>query len=45
MVSGVLPGMSATKVFYEGFMRHRNVFIMVLMMPVVGMAAVIPIVI
>ena len=45
MVSGALPGMSATTVFYEGFKKHRNVFIAVLMMPVVGMVAVIPIVI
>lgn len=37
--------MSATTVFYEGFKRHRKLFIMVLMMPVTGMAAVIPIVI
>ena len=44
-MSGVLPERSATEVFYEGFMRHRNVFIMVLMIPVVGIAAVIPIVI
>jgi phosphotransferase system glucose/maltose/N-acetylglucosamine-specific IIC component len=37
--------MSATTVFYEGFKKHRKVFIAVLMMPVIGMIAVIPIVI
>jgi hypothetical protein len=37
--------MSATTVFYEGFKKHRHLFIAVLMMPVVGMVAVIPIVI
>jgi hypothetical protein len=37
--------MSAARTFYEGYKKNRNLFIFVLMTPVIGMAVAIPIII
>ena len=44
MVSGAHPEMSKSSTFYEAYRKHRTLFLSVVLMPLVGMVAVIPIV-
>jgi len=44
MVSGARPVMSRPLSFYEAYRKHRLLFLSVVLLPLVGMIAVIPIV-
>ncbi len=44
MVSGARPVMSRPISFYEAYRKHRVLFLSVVLLPLVGMIAVIPIV-
>lgn len=44
MLSGVRPYMSKPSTFYEAYRKHRTLFLSVVLLPIVGMVAAIPLV-